>query len=288
VDNKVFAAFVAALPDGASADDASRQALARAIERARGAWPDLSVDEGAFAAHLGKHLGDGDLDDMRVEDVLLAWASARGDERAIAAFEARCFPDVAPILARLLRNTAASDEIEQRLRERLFVGGDERAPAALDYGGRGELRNWVRVTIARTALNMATRGPKETPAEDDLFAALPDAAEDPEVSNLRAQCREEFRESFLIAARSLTPRERNLLRHAFVDGLGIDAIGSLYGVHRATAARWLAAARATLMTALQRDLSSRLALQGDEVKSLLRWAQSQVDVSLERCLGTTP
>ncbi|HZO14745.1 MAG TPA: hypothetical protein VFB62_15835, partial [Polyangiaceae bacterium] len=197
--------------------------LEQALARARAAWPELlsSDDEAEFAAHLQRHLSD--LSSMRVDDMLLAWASAHGDTRAISAFEARCFPDVAPILAKVLRDTASRDEIEQRLREKLFVGTPERPPAALDYAGRGELRNWVRVTIARMALNLATRGSgRETPGEDELLAALPDAGEDPEVSHLRAHCREQFRASFLTAARALEARERNLLRHAFVDGLGID------------------------------------------------------------------
>jgi hypothetical protein len=42
------------------------------------------------------------------------------------------------------------------------------------------------------------------------------------------------------------------------------------------------------MAALHRDLKGRLALAGDEVESLLRWAQSHVDVTLERCLGSAP
>ena len=37
---------------------------------------------------------------------------------------------------------------------------------------------------------------------------------------------------------ALESRERNLLRYALGDGLSVDAIGTLYRVHRATAARW--------------------------------------------------
>ena len=47
---------------------------------------------------------------------------------------------------------------------------------------------------------------------------------------------------------------------------------------------WLAAARGKLLDALAADLRARLDLDRDEVQSLLRWAQSHTEVTLERCL----
>jgi RNA polymerase sigma-70 factor, ECF subfamily len=282
-------AFRARLPASVPAEGL-RFGLADALGRAAAVHPELPHDAVAFAAHIGGHLQGGDvaaeLATMRVDDLLLAWAAGTGHPRAIAAFEAAFFPDVTPILARVLGDTSERDEVMQRLRERLFVGGEDRRPAALDYAGRGSLRNWVRVSVGRIALNLATRGPRETPVDDELLAALSGAEDDPELACVRARCRDELRRSFDAAARALTPRQRNLLRHAFVDGLGIDQVGSLYGVHRATAARWLAAARGKLLDGLAADLRARLDLDGDEVQSLLRWAQSHVELTLERCLAT--
>ena len=44
----------------------------------------------------------------------------------------------------------------------------------------------------------------------------------------------------------LTPRQRNLLRHATFHRLGIDELAIIYGVHRTTTARWLQRTRETL------------------------------------------
>ncbi len=284
-------AFCARLPPSLPASaDRLRVGLADALGRAAAVHPELPHDAVAFAAHVGGHLQAGDiaaeLAAMRIDDLLLAWAAGTGDTRAIAAFEAAFFPDVAPILARVLRDTGERDEVMQRLRERLFVGGEDRQPAALDYAGRGSLRNWVRVSVGRIAVNLATRGPRETPVGDELLAALSGADDDPEIACVRARCSEELRRSFDAAARALTPRQRNLLRHAFVDGLTIDQLGSLHGVHRATAARWLASARGKLLDRLAADLRARLELDKDEVQSLVRWAQSHIEVTLERCFRT--
>jgi len=54
------------------------------------------------------------------------------------------------------------------------------------------------------------------------------------------------------------PRERNLLRYQVLDRLGIDHIGALHGVHRVTAARWIAHARRALIEGVRRRLQDRL------------------------------
>lgn len=60
----------------------------------------------------------------------------------------------------------------------------------------------------------------------------------------------------------------------------------LYGVHRATAARWLADARAALGDAIRGELAGRLRIAASEVDSIVRLVQSRVDMSLDRLLVT--
>jgi RNA polymerase sigma-70 factor (ECF subfamily) len=69
-----------------------------------------------------------------------------------------------------------------------------------------------------------------------------------------------------------------------IDGWTIDRIGALYGVHRATAARRIAAARDELGAAIRTELAARLAISIDEVDSIVRLVQNRIDVSLERLL----
>lgn len=268
-------------------------ALASSIARARQAWPDLEIDGDAFAAHLARQIGaDTDtlpatLETMRVEDLALAHAAGSGDGKAVALFEKLFFVDVAPAARRSIRSDAGIDELKQVLREKLFVSTPDRQASVLTYAGRGDLRGWMRVAIARTVLNAVTRGQRESPTDGDLFAALPCDEDDPEIVHLRAECKGELKDAFGAAIRSLETRDRNLLRHAFIDGLGIDAVGAIYGVHRATAARWLSAARAKLFEELRTRLAERLRLEPTEVDSLLRWARSGVDITLERCFEKT-
>src|SRR6185295_20236780 len=72
--------------------------VAKAIDRARAAWPDLAVDLGAFIAHVAAtiDLGAGDasaerwdatLSGLAIEDLYLAFACGGGDDAALRAFE---------------------------------------------------------------------------------------------------------------------------------------------------------------------------------------------------------
>ena len=82
-------------------------------------------------------------------------------------------------------------------------------------------------------------------------------------------------------------RERTLLKQQIVDGLGIDELGALYEVHRATAARWVAAAREKLLLRTRRAFMVRVRISSDECESIMRMVRSQLDVSLHRRLAAS-
>ena len=68
------------------------------------------------------------------------------------------------------------------------------------------------------------------------------------------------------------------------DDLSIDEIGVLYGVHRATVARWIASVRESLFELTRRALISRLSIDEGDVDSVLRMIDSQLDISIERVM----
>ncbi len=73
-----------------------------------------------------------------------------------------------------------------------------------------------------------------------------------------------------------------MLRGHFVGGLTIDDLAGRYGVHRATAARWIAAARDRLLVATRRAAAARLESTDAEVDSLMHLVASQLEFSLSR------
>ena len=69
-------------------------------------------------------------------------------------------------------------------------------------------------------------------------------------------------------------------------GATVDDLGALYQVHRATAARWIGAARERLAEETRRQMIEQLGIQPADYDSILRLIHSQLDVSVTRVLGS--
>ena len=66
----------------------------------------------------------------------------------------------------------------------------------------------------------------------------------------------------------------------------VDELGALLGVHRATAARWVAEAREAVFDQTRRVLRERFGVADADLKSLIQLVRSRLDVSIERALAT--
>ncbi len=171
--------------------------------------------------------------------------------------------------------------MRQLVHEKLFVGENKRI---LDYGGKASLRTWLRVAVTRMLINTQTRDTRELPVAEEIFLALPEPT-DPETEHLRRTQEAAFRAAFADAVAELGNRDRNMLRYALVDRLGIDEIGKIYSVHRATAARWLGDAKDALSAAFREALKARLRISDSEVASVVRAVQSRIELTLARHLA---
>jgi RNA polymerase sigma-70 factor (ECF subfamily) len=223
--------------------------------------------------------------DAHGEDVALARACAAGDAVALETFESRYMSRVPDFVARLRVEPAFVDELKQVLRAKLFVALPPARPKIAEYSGSGALERWFRIAAVNTALKLLRRG--RTADRDELARVTEGTtAVDPELELVKRRYSTEFDAAFLEALAGLETRERNVLRLHFVDGLGIDAIGALHRVHRATAARWLAAAREGVLDRTRSALRSRLHLTPTEIDSLVAVVQSRLEVSLRSLLAS--
>lgn len=263
-------------------------ALVAAVGRGRAALPQIRCSDAHFARFLGARVPAEALASVRVEDLWVACGCAAGDPSALEAIEARYFPDVDVALGKMGLARERMDEVKQGLRRLLFVGGEDRTPPRIaEYRGTGDLRAWLRVTAMRAALKLLRKESRETPAGDDAILEARAHEDDPELAYMKAAYRAAFRAAFQEALDSLHPKERTLLKQQIVDGLGIDELGALYQVHRATAARWVASAREKLLGRTRRTFMLRARLSSDECESIMRMVRSQLDVSLHRRLAAS-
>ena len=273
-----------------SAEPSAAVALAATLERAAAELPAVRVEPASLAAYiLDRAPEEGSLaehlEKVRAGDLLLAAACARGDGAALAIFEQRYFDEVPIALARI-RTTLSIDEVRQSLRDKLFVADEGAEPKITLYSGTGDLRSWFRVTVVRMLLNVATRGRKEVELKDAMLEALPGTFEDAELAHARTLYGPALAEAFGEAIAKLERRERSLLRYAVCEGLTVDAIGKIYGIHRATAARWVQAARERLENEVLEAARARIPAGDDSLASIMRLLASQVDISLRVHLAT--
>ena len=214
-------------------------------------------------------------------DLLFAAACLAKDPRALSYFDALLINEVRRAVSPLDTTNVLVDEVTQLVRERLLMP----PPRLADYAGQGSLGSWIRAVAVRVALNARRPGAREEPV-----AALPDhpiADADPELALLRARYRAEFRGAFAEAVSTLTPRERTMMRLTALDGLTCAQVGQMYGKDASTVSRWLTASRAGLLEKTRQLLAHTLALSPSALDSLMRVADSELDLSISRLLQSS-
>jgi RNA polymerase sigma-70 factor, ECF subfamily len=265
----------------------ARAALATQVAAARAAWPALGpdvVDDSTVAAFIVDRIDPAAPDltaairEAPAADLLLACACAAARPAALTAFESVLAEvDAAGRTARAAADLV--DEVKQRLRTALLVAdpGVGKPAGITAYRGRGSLRGWVRVMATRELVRLEQKARRSTRLED---AVLDEPQGDPALDQLKQRYRAELGLALKEAVGRLSADDRTLLRHHLIDRLSIDQLGARYGVHRATAARWLQRARAALVDATQTELAVRMRLGADEVSSVIRLVSSRLDASL--------
>jgi RNA polymerase sigma-70 factor (ECF subfamily) len=290
-DQAMTDAFVGALDPEAGPRFADLSALAATLvalhDAARTAYPEIEVTAPVYAAELARRLGEAatpeQLARLRADHVYLAIACAAGDVIAIRTLEP--FLDEVDASAARLRARDHAEEVKSHIRRILYTSEPGRSAALRDYSGRGDLRSYLRVIATRELVRVIDKGRREVPIDDDSFIDRLVPVSDPELGFLRDAYRDDVSAAMRAALAGLDEPSRALLRYSVVDGWSVDRIASLYGVHRATAARRVAAARDALGAAIRIEIARRLAISVADVDSVVRLVQSRIDVSLERLLG---
>lgn len=268
-------------------DEHEAMALPELRQAIAARWPALTIDGPALEAALsalGDERGPVQLDTACT--VALALACARGDRWALRTFEDLYFGPARRAVYEVVGERDL-DEVLQRLRERMFMSVDGGPARVVQAAGRGDMSTFVRVAALRLALNTRRDDDRRRRRHEDAdVQRLSPALDDPELRVMKTTHVEALKQAFEQAAASLTSRQRGLLRHHLIDHLSIDQLGRRYGVHRATAARWLARARAEVAERTRARLAELVdpGTSGEELQQLVR---SRLDLSMTRVLAQT-
>jgi len=255
--------------------------LAAALATSRAAYPSVDVPDAEWLAFLAARLPGPPCEALAglcVADLFVACGILRGDGAALHAFERIHLAGIDAAIAHLDGGSALADDVRTAVRDRVLAHGGKSKLA--EYQGRGDLRGWLRVVALREALQLLRARRREAPMPEDLAAKL--AIEPPALAGPE---RDVFRAAFASAFAALTARERNLLRQHYVHGATVDELGGFYRVHRATAARWIAQIRETLLVRTRRHVGDALRLTGTELDSAMAKAADHLDYSLRQTLS---
>jgi RNA polymerase sigma-70 factor (ECF subfamily) len=198
---------------------------------------------------------------LRLSDLVLARACARGHERAWERFFALYRQPLLRAGMAITGNESLGRELADGLYAELYGltvrAGERRCP--LDsYSGRGSLLGWLRTTIAQRFVDQHRRTHREQALDETAECVAPAAAPPEPAVPLLAEVVEE-------SLQRLGPEERFLLASYYLDGRRLHEIAALLGVHEATVSRRLkrvtGAVRKQILRGLERRGLSRRAAE---------------------------
>ena len=287
------AAFLDALPEALRTPYAAYAGLADELARLAGdaRAAEVAVDDAAFVAAVALRIDPDALPEralggVRAGELALALACARGEPAALARFDALLREAIDRAAARFRDAPIQRDDLRQAIRERLLVATDGTLPRIATYQGRGDLRSWLRMVATRYLID-ATRADAARPdraVADERLTELAGAGDDPELAFLKQHYRAEFRAAFATALSALPPRDRNILRHRYLDNLEVAELATLYGLHRVSMSRTLTRIRDQLLAAIRTDFLVRVGLGRDDLDEVIALIASQLELSLSGLL----
>jgi len=266
------------------------EALSRLTKRARKRWPELgTVTDAELADFVRARVPEGTReDDVRIEDLLLVCACAKGARSAEDAMHELFAEEIDRAHARMRPPISAVQARHLVFKRFLAIPEGGAARVAL-YRGEPDFASWMRNAINRTLLETASQArPPPDSLEDAILkkvSASPIHALDPELQRVKQNYLPGLRLTMTHTLSSLEPRERALLRNAIIDGLDTPSLALMYGLSTEDVRTALVGAREKLEYRLKQGLTERMRISDRDHTSLARLVATQLEASLSKAFG---
>ena len=174
---------------------------------------------------------------LKVEELALARACARGDERAWETFLLRYREKLYDIARGIAHEDSSARELADSLYADLYgttVRDGVRTSKLASYTGRGSLEGWLRTVLAQEYVNRYRRQKKLVSLDEESEEGVQFAAADPP-PGVSPDARLESATDDALAA--LPAEDRFVLASYYLDQRTLAEIARLMGVHESTISR---------------------------------------------------
>jgi len=258
------------------------QPISEAFERCQRRYPTLRVPQEAFEARIneilsadlplaGKDARAETFSRLHHEDLYLAIACAANDRIAWEYFADDFVPLIRRFAGQACSNPGDADDLAQEITARLMKDKERLG----GYNGRGSLSGWLRVAVSHAAIDRFRRTNKTTSLEEleQRGVSIPVQIQESEDREARIDSRwgnamGKILQEILMA---LPARDRLILSLYYLRSVSLKEIGRQFGVHEATASRWLEHTRHDIRKQVERELHRRHQLTSREIQSLWEW-----------------
>jgi RNA polymerase sigma-70 factor (ECF subfamily) len=211
------------------------------------------------------------LTNLRIEELALARACARGNEAAWEVFLNRFREKLYNAAYSIIPEDSAARDLADSLYADLYGTrtADGRRVSKLDsFTGRGSLEGWLRAVLAQEYVNRYRRQQRLVSLEERTEAGVQFQAEEPDPAQALDSRLEEATDQALA---SLAAEDKFILASYYLDGRTLADLARLLGVHESTVSRRLeriagSTRKAILAGLRKRGMSSKEAEQAMEVE----------------------
>jgi RNA polymerase sigma-70 factor len=205
------------------------------------------------------------------EDLFLALACSHDDRVAWEHFVDDYVPILRHCAAQVCGNTSEGEDLAQEIIAKIL--GEKRRLAG--YNGRGSLAAWLRVAASHAAIDRFRRTSRQVSLEELQEGGMQIASLDPgkkdEEDSLDSRWGPVISKVADEKMSRLPARDRLLLGLYYLNGVSLKTIGRQFGMHEATASRWLDRLRREIRNQVERELRKKHGLRASEIQSLWRW-----------------
>jgi RNA polymerase sigma-70 factor len=221
---------------------------------------------------------------INAPDLYFALACAKGDDAAWNDFMGEYRGFLQGIARQLTNNETLAEELVEVAWTELYglreLAG-KRISKFSSYSGRGSLKGWLRAVLFQLSVDRHRRqGRFVQPEEDRELERLSPVVPPPsEHTGIGDQYRAATHKSLEKALSQLDSKLKMILGYYYYDNLTLKQIGQLFGVHEATASRWLQRAQQDIRQAVEKLLKQDYKFNAIQIKECLEFAaESDVDV----------